>query len=112
MADLQVTIASDDASFDTAMAEALDVGRLDGRVTDVAVPEPWSADDRLWRTRGMFVPLHMSSDDLATYNDNSLDILLPVLDRRGQGRVGSTRCSWIVVTERKSHAALLRKCHG
>jgi phosphoglycerate dehydrogenase-like enzyme len=70
-----------------AACDLLDIGHLDGCVTDVAVPEPLPADHRLWRTRGMFVTPHMSSDDPATYNDNSLDILFANIRsaRAGQG---------------------------
>jgi phosphoglycerate dehydrogenase-like enzyme len=70
-----------------AACDLLDVGYLDGCVTDVAVPELLPADHRLWRTRGMFVTPHMSSDDPATYNDSSLEILFANIRaaRVGQG---------------------------
>ncbi|WP_439594854.1 D-2-hydroxyacid dehydrogenase [Falsiroseomonas sp.] len=57
------------------VCDALEAGALDGVVTDVAVPEPLPAGHRLWRTPGMLVVPHVSSDDPATYNDDTLDIL-------------------------------------
>lgn len=57
-----------------ALCDALDSGHLGGVVSDVATPEPLPAEHRLWRTPGLFLTPHMSSDDPATYNDRSLDI--------------------------------------
>lgn len=58
-----------------AVCDALDSGALGGVVTDVAVPEPLPPGHRLWRTPGLLVVPHVSSDDPATYNDDTLDIL-------------------------------------
>jgi phosphoglycerate dehydrogenase-like enzyme len=58
-----------------AVCDALRAGALDGVVTDVAVPEPLPPGHRLWRTAGMMVVPHVSSDDPQTYNDRTLDIL-------------------------------------
>ncbi|MXP61776.1 D-2-hydroxyacid dehydrogenase [Roseomonas sp. M0104] len=58
-----------------AVCDLLDAGHLNGAVTDVAVPEPLPPEHRAWRTPGLFVTPHMSSDDPGTYNDRSLDIL-------------------------------------
>ncbi len=69
-----------------AACDLLDCGHLGGCVTDVAVPEPLPPDHRLWRTPGMFVTPHMSSDDPATYNARTLDILLENLRARREGR--------------------------
>jgi phosphoglycerate dehydrogenase-like enzyme len=69
-----------------AACDLLDNGHLGGCVTDVAVPEPLPADHRLWRTRGMFVTPHMSSDDPNTYNDRTLDILFENLRALREGR--------------------------
>ncbi|EFH13658.1 D-2-hydroxyacid dehydrogenase [Pseudoroseomonas cervicalis] len=57
-----------------AVCDLLESGHLGGAVTDVTVPEPLPADSRLWRTPGLFITPHMSSDDPGTYNDRSLDI--------------------------------------
>lgn len=57
-----------------AVCDLLESGDLGGAVTDVAVPEPLPPESRLWRTPGLILTPHMSSDDPATYNDRSLDI--------------------------------------
>lgn len=59
-----------------AVCDLLDAGHLDGAVTDVTVPEPLPPESRLWRTKRLVVVPHVSSDDPATYNDRTLDILL------------------------------------
>ena len=69
-----------------AACDLLDSGHLDGCVTDVAVPEPLPPGHRHWRTPGMTVVPHVSSDDPATYNDRTLDILLANLDAIRDGR--------------------------
>ena len=79
-----------------AACDLLDSGHLGGCVTDVAVPEPLPPEHRLWRTPGMFVTPHMSSDDPATYNDRTLDIVLENLAALCDGgpmrnRVDTTR---------------------
>jgi len=71
-----VNIARGEVWDPEAVCDALDSGRLAACLTDVAHPEPLPPEHRLWRTRGMFVTPHMSSDDPATYNDRTLDILL------------------------------------
>jgi phosphoglycerate dehydrogenase-like enzyme len=70
-----------------ALCDALESGQLGGVVTDVATPEPLPKEHRLWRTPGLFITPHMSSDDPETYNENSLDILFANLraERAGQG---------------------------
>jgi phosphoglycerate dehydrogenase-like enzyme len=62
------------------------LGSLGGAVSDVAVPEPLPADHRLWSVPGLFITPHMSSDDPATYNDDSLDILFANLRAAREGR--------------------------
>ncbi|WP_376096210.1 NAD(P)-dependent oxidoreductase [Roseomonas sp. CCTCC AB2023176] len=74
-----------------AACDLLDAGHLDGCVTDVAVPEPLPPGHRLWRTPGMTVVPHVSSDDPATYNDRTLDILLANLDAIAAGRPAPNR---------------------
>jgi phosphoglycerate dehydrogenase-like enzyme len=69
-----------------AVADLLESGHLGGAVTDVAVPEPLPADHRLWSVPGLFITPHMSSDDPATYNDDSLDILFANLRAAREGR--------------------------
>ncbi|ONG51344.1 hydroxyacid dehydrogenase [Pseudoroseomonas deserti] len=69
-----------------ALCDALDAGRLGGVVTDVTTPEPLPKDHRLWRTPGLFITPHMSSDDPETYNDNSLDILFANLRATRAGK--------------------------
>jgi phosphoglycerate dehydrogenase-like enzyme len=59
-----------------AVCDLLEAGYLDGALTDVAVPEPLPPDSRLWRTPGLVVVPHVSSDDPNTYNDRTLDIML------------------------------------
>ncbi|NKE47110.1 D-2-hydroxyacid dehydrogenase [Roseomonas frigidaquae] len=58
-----------------AVCDALETGALAGAVTDVAIPEPLPPGHRMWRTPGLLVIPHVSSDDPATYNDDTLDIL-------------------------------------
>ena len=74
-----------------AACDLLDSGHLDGVVTDVAVPEPLPEGHRLWRTPGMVVVPHVSSDDPATYNDRTLDILLANLAELRAGRPAPNR---------------------
>jgi phosphoglycerate dehydrogenase-like enzyme len=69
-----------------AVCDALESGQLDGCVTDVAVPEPLPPGHRLWRTPGLLVVPHVSSDDPNTYNDRTLDILLANLAAIREGR--------------------------
>jgi glyoxylate/hydroxypyruvate reductase A len=68
------------------VCDALESGQLDGCVTDVAVPEPLPPGHRLWRTPGLLVVPHVSSDDPNTYNDRTLDILLANLAAIREGR--------------------------
>jgi phosphoglycerate dehydrogenase-like enzyme len=74
-----------------AACDALDAGDLDGCVTDVAVPEPLPPGHRLWRTAGMTVVPHVSSDDPATYNSRTLDILFGNLIALQEGRPAPNR---------------------
>ncbi|WP_419900459.1 D-2-hydroxyacid dehydrogenase [Roseomonas sp. USHLN139] len=74
-----------------AMADALEAGHLGGVVTDVTTPEPLPAEHRLWRTPGLFITPHMSSDDPETYNDNSLDILFANLRAARAGKAMPNR---------------------
>jgi phosphoglycerate dehydrogenase-like enzyme len=69
-----------------AVADLLESGHLAGAVTDVTVPEPLPAGHRLWSVPGLFITPHMSSDDPATYNDDSLDILFANLRAAREGR--------------------------
>lgn len=69
-----------------AVCDALDDGHLEGVVTDVAWPEPLPPESRLWRTQRLVVVPHVSSDDPATYNDRTLDILFANLAAFRDGR--------------------------
>jgi len=69
-----------------ALCDLLDSGHLGGAVTDVAVPEPLPPGHRMWRTPGLFITPHMSSDDPITYNDQSLDILFENIRAMRAGR--------------------------
>jgi phosphoglycerate dehydrogenase-like enzyme len=69
-----------------AVCDALEAGHLAGGVTDVAVPEPLPPGHRLWRTPGLIVVPHVSSDDPGTYNDRTLAILLADLAAIRDGR--------------------------
>lgn len=74
-----------------AVCDALEAGALAGAVTDVAVPEPLPPGHRLWRTPGMLVVPHVSSDDPATYNGDTLDILFRNLLEMQAGRPAPNR---------------------
>jgi phosphoglycerate dehydrogenase-like enzyme len=74
-----------------AVCDALEAGALGGVVTDVAVPEPLPPGHRLWRTPGLLVVPHVSSDDLNTYNDRTLDILFRNLLELRAGRPAPNR---------------------
>ncbi|WP_270933789.1 NAD(P)-dependent oxidoreductase [Falsiroseomonas oryzae] len=74
-----------------AVCDLLDSGHLDGAITDVTVPEPLPPDSRLWRTPNLMVVPHVSSDDPATYNDRTLDILLHNLAELQAGRPAPNR---------------------
>ena len=86
-----VNVARGEVWDQEAACDLLDAGHLGGCVTDVAVPEPLPADSRLWRTPGMFVTPHMSSDDPTTYNERTLDILLENLGALRAGRAMPNR---------------------
>ena len=81
-----VNIARGAVWDEDALCDLLDAGRLAAAVTDVAVQEPLPPNHRMWRTPGLLVTPHMSSDDPLTYNDRTLDILFANLraDRAGK----------------------------
>ena len=74
-----------------AACDALDAGHLDGCITDVALPEPLPPGHRLWRTPGMTVVPHVSSDDPGTYNVRTLDILFGNLRAMRDGKPAPNR---------------------
>lgn len=74
-----------------AVCDALEAGHLDGAVTDVAQPEPLPPGHRLWRTPGMLVVPHVSSDDPLTYNDSTIDILFTNLAALRDGKPAPNR---------------------
>ena len=57
-----------------ALCDALEAGRIGGAVLDVFVPEPVPPGHRLWTTPNLIMTPHISADDPATYNADSLDI--------------------------------------
>jgi glyoxylate/hydroxypyruvate reductase A len=69
-----------------AICDALDAEHLDSALTDVAVSEPPDPSHRLWRTRGMIVTPHISADDLTSYADHTIDLVIANLraDREGK----------------------------
>jgi phosphoglycerate dehydrogenase-like enzyme len=69
-----------------ALCDLLDSGHLDGAVIDVTTPEPLPAGHRAWTTRNLVITPHVSADSPATYNPDSLDILLENLRARAAGR--------------------------
>ena len=81
-----VNIARGQVWDEDAVCDLLDAGHLGAGVADVAVEEPLPEGHRMWRTPGLLVTPHMSSDDPGTYNDRTLDILFANLraDRAGQ----------------------------
>jgi phosphoglycerate dehydrogenase-like enzyme len=74
-----------------AVCDALEAEHLDGSVTDVTVPEPLPPGHRLWRTPGMAVVPHVSSDDPATYNSRTLEILFENLIALQKGKHAPNR---------------------
>lgn len=81
-----VNIARGQVWDQDAVCDLLEAGHLGAGVTDVAVEEPLPEGHRMWRTPRLTVTPHMSSDDPATYNDRTLDILFANLraDLAGQ----------------------------
>lgn len=69
-----------------ALCDLLDAEHLSGAVLDVFVPEPVPPEHRLWTTRNLVMTPHVSCDDPATYNPNSLDLFLLNLGALREGR--------------------------
>ena len=59
-----------------ALCDLLDSGHLDGAIIDVTTPEPLPKGHRAWTTPNLVITPHVSADSPATYNPDSLDILL------------------------------------
>ena len=59
-----------------ALCDLLDSGHLNGAVIDVTWPEPLPKNHRAWTTPNLVITPHVSADSPATYNPDSLDILL------------------------------------
>ncbi len=57
-----------------ALCDLLDDGRLGGAILDVFNEEPVPPDHRLWHTPNLVMTPHMSADDPATYNHNTVVI--------------------------------------
>ncbi|MBO1076717.1 D-2-hydroxyacid dehydrogenase [Roseomonas marmotae] len=81
-----VNIARGPVWDEDALCDALESGHLAGAVTDVQVQEPLPAGDRLWTAPNLLITPHMSADDPATYNDQSLDLLFQNLRAMRQGQ--------------------------
>jgi phosphoglycerate dehydrogenase-like enzyme len=58
-----------------ALFDALDEGRLAGAILDVLHREPPPGDDRAFSVKNLILTPHMSSDNPATYNADTLKIL-------------------------------------
>ena len=69
-----------------ALCDLLDSGHLGGAVIDVTTPEPLPAGHRAWSTPNLVITPHVSADSPATYNPDSLDILLENLRARRDGK--------------------------
>jgi len=69
-----------------ALCDLLDSGHLDGAVIDVTTPEPLPQGHRAWTTPNLVITPHVSADSPATYNPDSLDILLENLRARAAGQ--------------------------
>lgn len=69
-----------------ALCDLLESGHLDGAVIDVTTPEPLPAGHRAWTTPNLVITPHVSADSPATYNPDSLDILLENLRARAAGK--------------------------
>jgi phosphoglycerate dehydrogenase-like enzyme len=59
---------------EAALFDALDDGRLAGAVLDVFEKEPLPAGHRAWGVKNLIITPHMSSDNPATYNADTLRI--------------------------------------
>lgn len=69
-----------------ALCDLLDSGHLDGAVIDVTTPEPLPPGHRAWSTPNLVITPHVSADSPATYNPDSLDILLDNLRAQRAGK--------------------------
>lgn len=69
-----------------ALCDLLESGHLDGAVIDVTTPEPLPPGHRAWDTPNLVITPHVSADSPATYNPDSLDILLENLRALGAGQ--------------------------
>ncbi len=61
-------------------------GHLGGAVLDVFDPEPLPASSKLWKTPGLLISPHCSSDDAKHYMADTLDMFTANLVRFMQGR--------------------------
>lgn len=68
-----------------ALCDLLDSGYFDGAVIDVTWPEPLPKGHRAWTTPNLVITPHVSADSPATYNPDSLDILLENLRAQRAG---------------------------
>jgi glyoxylate/hydroxypyruvate reductase A len=57
-----------------ALLAALNAGHLGGAILDVMAQEPLPQDSPAWDTKNLLITPHMSSDDPATYNADTLAI--------------------------------------
>jgi phosphoglycerate dehydrogenase-like enzyme len=73
-----------------ALFDALEAGRLGGAVLDVFHREPIPPGDRAWGVKNLIVTPHMSSDNPATYNADTLALFARNLAAHGEGRTPPT----------------------
>ncbi len=73
-----------------ALCDALATGHLGGAVLDVFAVEPIPQHDRIWTIPNMVITPHMSADDPATYNADTLAIFFENLKAFQEGRTPPT----------------------
>jgi phosphoglycerate dehydrogenase-like enzyme len=74
----------------TALFDALETGRIAGAVLDVFRQEPIPPDDRAWSVPNLIITPHMSSDNPATYNADTLRIFAANLAADAAGQTPPT----------------------
>jgi phosphoglycerate dehydrogenase-like enzyme len=73
-----------------ALFDALEAGRIAGAVLDVFQKEPIPPEDRAWNVPNLIITPHMSSDNPATYNADTLRIFAANLAADAAGQTPPT----------------------